>query len=217
MSRRAHPACSVTCPAASCGSSRTIGSGHSGWQAWRCLISTPLPEEQTGLRSARRWLLIYARRWTPRGGQMMVYVEAPTLQPGGRHIGNNSRTSARLPSLGAPGPGAAIRFGGVRERPSGRLADRAPGWRCGKVVGRLAAANQSGRNMSVGGVWGKILHVNLTDGRSWVEQLPDEVYLRLVGGRALVALSAVPRSAGRRRSAGTGQPAHLCSRHPPRD
>ena len=41
--------------------------------------------------------------------------------------------------------------------------------------------------MTIGGVWGKILHVNLTDGRSWVEQLPDEVYLRLVGGRALVA------------------------------
>jgi aldehyde:ferredoxin oxidoreductase len=29
--------------------------------------------------------------------------------------------------------------------------------------------------------------VNLTDGRSWIEQLPDELYLRLVGGRALVA------------------------------
>ena len=41
--------------------------------------------------------------------------------------------------------------------------------------------------MSIGGVWGKILHVNLTDGRNWIEQLPDEVYLRLVGGRALVA------------------------------
>ena len=41
--------------------------------------------------------------------------------------------------------------------------------------------------MSIGGVWGKILHVNLTDGRTWIEQLPDDVYLRLVGGRALVA------------------------------
>ena len=41
--------------------------------------------------------------------------------------------------------------------------------------------------MSIGGVWGKILHVNLTDGRNWIEQLPDDVYLRLVGGRALVA------------------------------
>ena len=41
--------------------------------------------------------------------------------------------------------------------------------------------------MSIGGVWGKILHVNLTDGRSWIEQLPDGVYLRLVGGRARAA------------------------------
>jgi aldehyde:ferredoxin oxidoreductase len=52
--------------------------------------------------------------------------------------------------------------------------------------------------MSIGGVWGKILHVNLTDGRSWIEQLPDDVYLRLVGGRALVAyllLSDMPAGA----------------------
>ena len=41
--------------------------------------------------------------------------------------------------------------------------------------------------MRIGGVWGKILHVNLTDGRTWIEQVPDDVYLRLVGGRALVA------------------------------
>ena len=41
--------------------------------------------------------------------------------------------------------------------------------------------------MNTGGVWGKILHVNLTDGRTWVEPFPDEVHLRLVGGRALVA------------------------------
>lgn len=41
--------------------------------------------------------------------------------------------------------------------------------------------------MSIGGVWGKILHVDLNDGRTWVEQFPEELYLRLVGGRALVA------------------------------
>lgn len=41
--------------------------------------------------------------------------------------------------------------------------------------------------MSIGGVWGKILHVNLNDGRTWIEQFPAEVYLRLVGGRAFVA------------------------------
>ena len=41
--------------------------------------------------------------------------------------------------------------------------------------------------MSIGGVWGKILHVDLTEGRSWVEQVPDDVYVRLVGGRGLVA------------------------------
>jgi aldehyde:ferredoxin oxidoreductase len=41
--------------------------------------------------------------------------------------------------------------------------------------------------MSIGGVWGKILHVDLSDGRTWVEALPEDVYLRLVGGRGLVA------------------------------
>jgi aldehyde:ferredoxin oxidoreductase len=41
--------------------------------------------------------------------------------------------------------------------------------------------------MSVGSTWGKILHVNLTDGKVWVETPPDELYLKLVGGRALEA------------------------------
>jgi aldehyde:ferredoxin oxidoreductase len=41
--------------------------------------------------------------------------------------------------------------------------------------------------MTVGGTWGKILHVDLTAGKTWVESLPDEIYLKLVGGRALVA------------------------------
>lgn len=41
--------------------------------------------------------------------------------------------------------------------------------------------------MAVGGVWGKILHVDVTDGSSWIETPPDEIYLRLVGGRAMVA------------------------------
>ncbi len=41
--------------------------------------------------------------------------------------------------------------------------------------------------MAVGGTWGKVLHVELADGSTWVERPPDEVYLRLVGGRGLVA------------------------------
>lgn len=41
--------------------------------------------------------------------------------------------------------------------------------------------------MTVGGAWGKLLHVDLSDGRQWVETPADEVYLKLVGGRALVA------------------------------
>lgn len=41
--------------------------------------------------------------------------------------------------------------------------------------------------MTIGGVWGKLLHVDLSDGRTWVESLPDDLHLRLVGGRALVA------------------------------
>lgn len=41
--------------------------------------------------------------------------------------------------------------------------------------------------MTIGGVWGKILHVDLTSGKTWSENLPDDVYIKLVGGRGLVA------------------------------
>jgi aldehyde:ferredoxin oxidoreductase len=41
--------------------------------------------------------------------------------------------------------------------------------------------------MAIGATWGKILHVDLTDGRQWLETPVDEVYTRLVGGRGLVA------------------------------
>ncbi|MGE5603088.1 MAG: aldehyde ferredoxin oxidoreductase N-terminal domain-containing protein, partial [Nitrososphaerales archaeon] len=41
--------------------------------------------------------------------------------------------------------------------------------------------------MAVGGTWGKILHVDVTDESTWIETPGDEVYLRLVGGRGLVA------------------------------
>ena len=41
--------------------------------------------------------------------------------------------------------------------------------------------------MPVGGTWGKFLHVDLNDGHHWVEEPPDELYIKLVGGRALVA------------------------------
>jgi len=39
----------------------------------------------------------------------------------------------------------------------------------------------------MGGVWGKILHINLSDARTWVEPVPESLHQRLVGGRALVA------------------------------
>ncbi len=39
----------------------------------------------------------------------------------------------------------------------------------------------------IGGTYGKILHVDLTQRTSWEEEPPDEVYRLLVGGRALVA------------------------------
>jgi aldehyde:ferredoxin oxidoreductase len=39
----------------------------------------------------------------------------------------------------------------------------------------------------IGGIHGKILHVNLTSGELRVEQVPDEMYRLLVGGRAMVA------------------------------
>ncbi len=38
--------------------------------------------------------------------------------------------------------------------------------------------------MPVGGTWGKLLHVDLTDGRHWIEEPPDEIYIKLVGGAA---------------------------------
>ncbi len=41
--------------------------------------------------------------------------------------------------------------------------------------------------MSVGATWGKILHVDLTTAKIWTENPPDEIYLKLVGGRALEA------------------------------
>ncbi len=41
--------------------------------------------------------------------------------------------------------------------------------------------------MSVGATWGKILHVDLTTSKIWVENPPDDLYLKLVGGRALEA------------------------------
>lgn len=41
--------------------------------------------------------------------------------------------------------------------------------------------------MTVGGTWGKILHVDLTHHKTWVETPPDDLYLKLVGGRGLVA------------------------------
>ena len=41
--------------------------------------------------------------------------------------------------------------------------------------------------MTVGGTWGKLLHVDLSKGKHWVEEPPDELYLKLAGGRALVA------------------------------
>lgn len=52
--------------------------------------------------------------------------------------------------------------------------------------------------MSVGGTWGKILHVDLTSGRIWNETLGDNIYLQLVGGRGLVAyllMRDVPKGA----------------------
>ncbi len=41
--------------------------------------------------------------------------------------------------------------------------------------------------MSVGGTWGKLLHVDLSAKSHWVEEPSDELYLKLAGGRGLVA------------------------------
>jgi len=39
--------------------------------------------------------------------------------------------------------------------------------------------------MSLGGTWGRILHVDLSNRGTWEERLPDEIYTKLIGGRAL--------------------------------
>ena len=41
--------------------------------------------------------------------------------------------------------------------------------------------------MTIGGVWGKLLHIDLSTGRQWIEAPADDLYLKLVGGRALGA------------------------------
>ena len=41
--------------------------------------------------------------------------------------------------------------------------------------------------MSVGGTWGKLLHVDLTESKIWVEEPSDDVYLKLAGGRGLAS------------------------------
>lgn len=42
-------------------------------------------------------------------------------------------------------------------------------------------------NAEFSGVYGKILHVDLTTQETWIENPPEEVYRKLVGGRALIA------------------------------
>ena len=39
----------------------------------------------------------------------------------------------------------------------------------------------------IGGVHGKILHIDLSTQESWIETPPAELYQLLVGGRALIA------------------------------
>ena len=39
----------------------------------------------------------------------------------------------------------------------------------------------------LGGTYGKLIHINLTTGETWIERLSNEVYYKLVGGRALIA------------------------------
>jgi aldehyde:ferredoxin oxidoreductase len=41
--------------------------------------------------------------------------------------------------------------------------------------------------MTIGGVWGKLFHVDLATGRQRIEAPADDLYLKLVGGRALAA------------------------------
>jgi aldehyde:ferredoxin oxidoreductase len=60
--------------------------------------------------------------------------------------------------------------------------------RAGMAAELLYNRNEQERTkMTVGGTWGKILHVDLTNDRKWVESPPDDVYLKLIGGRGLAA------------------------------
>ena len=68
--------------------------------------------------------------------------------------------------------------------------------------------------MAVGGTWGKILHVDVTDGSTWVETPSDEVYLRLVGGRGLVAYLLLKHTPAGVDAAGPGERPHFCARRP---
>ena len=65
----------------------------------------------------------------------------------------------------------------------------------------------------IGGTHGKILHVNLTTGKTKIEHPPDDFYRLLVGGRAVVAYLLLPRPALQHRPPQPRQHAHLCPRH----
>ena len=121
--------------AVSCGSWRMAGSGSSGWQAWRFSIFTPCPRSRPVSRYARRWSHMHERRQAPQRRQNDRLCRAPQSATGCAAASGTARRRAHgCRGLGAPGPGKGVRVGGAGERPPGRLADRAPGWRCRKVA-----------------------------------------------------------------------------------
>ena len=56
---------------------------------------------------------------------------------------------------------------------------------------------------------GKILHVDLTEEKWWVEELPESIYRKYLGGGALATYFMLRDMKPGDRPAGAGQPAHL--------
>ena len=80
----------------------------------------------------------------------------------------------------------------------GELADRETALHEGADVMLLSPMEGGGDVMERYGYWNKILHVNLTDRSTWIEEPGDAFFRRYAGGRGLIAhylLKYVPKGA----------------------
>src|SRR5437773_1348489 len=80
----------------------------------------------------------------------------------------------------------------------GELADRETALHEGADIMLLSPMEGGGDVMDRYGYWNKILHVNLADRRTWIEEPGDAFFRRYAGGRGLIAhylLKYVPKGA----------------------